>query len=315
MNTQLVRYDAMCRAIAAASSVDEVKQIRDQAIALAAYARQAKNKKAETDVVAIRFRAERALGEMIKRQRETVGLNRGLAGTIVTGSKPDPVRDDRPTLAEAGIDKHLADRARKYAAIPEDEFESRISEWRIEAEENNARLQTDLTKRGAAHVAYNSGDNEWYTPSEYIEAARSAMGGIDLDPASSSSANNVVKAGRFFSVDDDGLSPDAEWSGRVWMNPPYAQPLVADFCARLVNEFKQGSVATACVLVNNATETSWFQHVAAAASAVCFPSRRVRFWAPGKVSQPLQGQAVLYLGGSPKTFAQHFREFGIVFFA
>jgi len=313
MNTQLVRYDAMCRAIAAASSVDEVKQIRDQAIALAAYARQAKNKKAETDVVAIRFRAERALGEMIKRQRETVGLAKAGRPPII-GSVADPI-SARPTLAEAGIDKHLADRARKYAAIPEDEFESRISEWRVEAEENNARLQTDLTKRGAAHVAYNSGDNEWYTPAEYIDAARSVMVGIDLDPASSLAANNVVKAARFFSVDDDGLSPDAEWSGRVWMNPPYAQPLVADFCARLVSEFKKGSVATACVLVNNATETSWFQDVAAAASAVCFPSRRVRFWAPGKVSQPLQGQAVLYLGGSPNIFAQHFREFGLVFFA
>lgn len=36
-------------------------------------------------------------------KRETVGLNRGLAGTIVTGSKTDPVRDDRPTLAEADV--------------------------------------------------------------------------------------------------------------------------------------------------------------------------------------------------------------------
>ena len=51
-----------------------------------------------------RVDGDSALGQTIKRQRETVGLNRGLAGTIVTGSKPDPVRDDRPTLAEAGID-------------------------------------------------------------------------------------------------------------------------------------------------------------------------------------------------------------------
>jgi hypothetical protein len=67
-------------------------------------------------------------------QRETVGLAahstaraaevRGLNATRyhppkrrLDGSRSDP-SNARPTLAEAGIDKHLADRARKYAAIP-----------------------------------------------------------------------------------------------------------------------------------------------------------------------------------------------------
>jgi hypothetical protein len=36
--TQLVRYDAMCHAIAAAHEVDEVKDIRDKARAIEMYA-------------------------------------------------------------------------------------------------------------------------------------------------------------------------------------------------------------------------------------------------------------------------------------
>jgi len=71
-------------------------------------------------------RAIRRGGELIQAQRETVGLNRGAKGSKVTGSKRDPLKDDRPTLAEAGIDKRLADRARKYAAIPEAEFEREL---------------------------------------------------------------------------------------------------------------------------------------------------------------------------------------------
>ncbi|MET3790684.1 hypothetical protein [Aquamicrobium terrae] len=145
----LVRYDAACRALAEAKSVDDVKDIRDRSEAMRAYARQAKNKQLEVDAAEIRIRAERRLGEMIADQRATVGLN---TGSLRRGSQTDP-RDDRPTLADAGIDKHLADRARKLAAIPEAEFTEIVSDWRERVERENERVSVNLLKTGERHAA------------------------------------------------------------------------------------------------------------------------------------------------------------------
>jgi hypothetical protein len=160
------------------------------------------------------------------------------------------------------------------------------------------------------HVANNSGDNEWYTPVDYITAARNVMGDIDLDPASTAVANEVVGAVTFHDSDTNGLVQS--WAGRIWMNPPYESGLVDRFVEKLVAAVDAADVPQAVVLVNNATETKWFHLLTSRAVAICFPKGRIRFWHPDKTkASPLQGQAVVYIGGAPDRFARAFAPFGL----
>ena len=176
---------------------------------------------------------------------------------------------------------------------------------RIQSGENAKSVVLEVQKR--PHVANNSGNNEWYTPAEYIEAARKAMGSIDTDPASNDIANKVVKAEKYYTIETNGLAHD--WTGNVWMNPPYSSDLISKFVEKLKEQ--RVNYNQAIILVNNATETQWFYEIVKIASAVCFPKSRVKFYMPdGKTGAPLQGQAVLYVGDNYEKFISAFGGIG-----
>jgi hypothetical protein len=66
---------------------------------------------------------------------------------------------------------------------------------------------------------HSSESNEHFTPPEIVEAARSTLGAIDLDPASCLRANEIsVKARGFYSKANNGFVQP--WHGRVFLNPP-----------------------------------------------------------------------------------------------
>ena len=163
-----------------------------------------------------------------------------------------------------------------------------------------------------AHVAQSTGETEWDTPSEFIQAARQVMGKIDVDPASNERANKRIHADKFYTMEDSGLNKT--WHGNVWMNPPYSQPLITQFCNLIVEKYKNNEIKQACILVNNATETNFFQNMLSICIAICFIRGRVKFIdkAGNSSGAPLQGQSILYLGNNLKGFIQEYETFGII---
>jgi hypothetical protein len=156
---------------------------------------------------------------------------------------------------------------------------------------------------------------EYYTPSEYIETARDVMGHIDLDPASSEIANEVVKAKAIFSQDDNGLNK--KWTGKVWLNPPYSksqgksnQELWAN---KLIDEYRIGNVNEAILLSKAAFGYKWFE-ILFKSWPVCLVTERISF---NKIDGTTDGPAkhstaFFYFGDNTERFIKEFRRWGCV---
>lgn len=220
-------------------------------------------------------------------------------------SSVDLIKPKAQQLKEIGIEQKTAERFERMALHPE----------AVEAAKEEARQNNEIVTRAAVlrkieeekkpHVVNNSQDDEWYTPAKYIELAREVMGTIDLDPASNDFANETVRANTFFTEEVNGL--EQGWFGNVWLNPPYSSALIQKFAEKVAeNEFKQ-----AIILVNNATETAWFEKMVEGASAIVFHKGRIKFnKRDGQHGSPLQGQAFIYYGSNPEQFLKVFSTIG-----
>ena len=159
------------------------------------------------------------------------------------------------------------------------------------------------------HIVNNSGNQEHYTPRRFTDSARVVMGSIDLDPASNNIANSWIKAKKFFSKEEQGL--DKDWSGNVWMNPPYDSKTLKLFVHKIIDS---KNIRSAIVLCNNNTDTKNGQLLFDWCDAVCMVSGRIKFMMPdGKENKsPLQGQIIYYKGNNATIFKEEFTKHGVV---
>jgi len=171
-------------------------------------------------------------------------------------------------------------------------------------------MQKDFSQLGYVGSLNTVDRNEWYTPLKYIKAARQVLGDIDFDPFSDERANEVVQANVY-----RGKNDPRKWLEvhTVWMNPPYGRGLIEsaieEFCVELyAQQFE------AIVLVNNATETRWFQQLLDKMDAVCLTHHRIAFTSEDDkaVSGNTRGQAFFYFGVDSALFDHEFRKFGMI---
>ena len=154
-----------------------------------------------------------------------------------------------------------------------------------------------------------SGNNEWYTPAEYISSVQEVLGDIDLDPASNDLANRWIKAKVYYDKDNNGL--DKRWKGRIWLNPPFSRDLMTQFIDKLISSKR---VTEYICLTNASTDVTWFHKMMDDADAICFTKGRISFvndkGIPTKGNS--RGQAFFYKGKNVAMFDLEFNKFGKV---
>jgi len=153
-------YDTARRALAEVVSIDEVKEIRNKAVAMKVYAEQAKDRQLIEDAIEVQMRAERRAGELL---RET-GKNRGGAekGVGRRGVNNAVAPNDRISpakLSDLGITKTQSSRWQRLASIDVNVFEGVIAD----ARDKVARAQRNAVREieiDAERAAYRSRTNE-----------------------------------------------------------------------------------------------------------------------------------------------------------
>jgi hypothetical protein len=118
--------------------------------------------------------------------------------------------------------------------------------------------------------------DERFTPKKYLQLVKKVYGGIiDLDPASSSSANDRIGATNFYSIVEDGLLRN--WNGNIFCNPPYSRGNLPKWSNKLLEQFTNNPKFKNCIfLTPDGTDTAWF-HKLLRFFPCCLVDHRISF--------------------------------------
>jgi len=100
---------------------------------------------------------------------------------------------------------------------------------------------------------------EWDTPTTLKNQLHEEFGQFDLDPATRS--DNPMKALSILTKENDGLSNDSNWIGKVvYLNPPYGR-IISKWIIKAIDEHEKGNAKKIVMLLPARTCTIWFHNL------------------------------------------------------
>lgn len=155
------------------------------------------------------------------------------------------------------------------------------------------------------NILHSNNSPEWYTPPDLVEKIRKVLGKIDLDPASCAQANEVVKAGVYYTEELDGLKQ--VWFGNVFLNPPSrcstcekrcTCKLPLKFMTRMFDEFYNCTLDSAVYLGFSLGQLKYLgrQVFAPEDVRICILDKRIQFVPQsGEAKSPTQDNFIMLL--------------------
>jgi hypothetical protein len=142
----------------------------------------------------------------------------------------------------------------------------------------------------SSHQSARAKSTTYLTPPDILRA----LGQFDLDPCAAPSPRPWPTAARHIELPEDGLA--AEWSGRVWCNPPFGREAAA-WLERMAGH------GDGIALVPARTETAMFyRSVWGSASGVLFLRGRPHFCAGVDTAVERAGRVISVKCGEPYPF-------------
>lgn len=170
-------------------------------------------------------------------------------------------------------------------------------------------------------IQHSSRTDQWFTPVPIINRVRAVLGFIELDPASCAEANDIIGAGTYFDIHDDGLIQDWSKYKTIFLNPPggkignKSQSVM--FWQKLMEN--RDSFDHAIYMGFSIEQLAVSQGKGTPAMGefpFCIPAKRIKFVNPAEEkNQPSHANIIVYVPGREderELFADVFRDLGTI---